>query len=311
MTKRTKRPQGKTAQAPQRRLPPRRRPSWMLIAVAALGIVGVVIAVVVFATSGGSKKAGPASSAGLPNTLDYHSLLVSPSDPSQLFLGTHQGLYSSVDGGHTWAAAALGGQDAMNLVRARSSVVWAAGHEVLAKSADDGRTWADVHPAGLPSLDVHGFAVDPRDGETLYAAVAGQGLYRSDDGGASFKAVSKEVGPNVMGLAVARHRRILAGDLRLGLLVSRDGGKSWTPRLRAQLLGLAISPGNPKRILATGPGILLSQDGGRTWKQVLSLPKGAGPVAWVPSAPSTAYVVGFNRRLYRSSDGGETWSTVS
>jgi photosystem II stability/assembly factor-like uncharacterized protein len=188
--------------------------------------------------------------------------------------------------------------------------VWLAGHQVFKKSGDGGATWSDVRPAGLPSLDIHGFAVDPRNARILYAAVAGQGLYRSGDGGRSFSLASDQVGGNVMALAVLPDGRILAGDMQQGLLESSDGGASWSQRLRAQVMGLAVNPTDPKRLLTTGAGIALSTDAGRSWRSVLDLPDGAGPVAWARSNPKLAYAVGFNRTLYRSGDGGKTWSAV-
>jgi hypothetical protein len=52
---------------------------------------------------------GPAASVGLPNTADYHSLMVAPGDPRHILLGTHAGLYESVDGGSSWRRVALAG----------------------------------------------------------------------------------------------------------------------------------------------------------------------------------------------------------
>lgn len=307
-TKKRRPPSRRQIQHPKQRAARRQR-AWWLPAGAALGLI--VLAVILALTQFNGGSGGTSASAGLPDTPDYHSLLVDPSNPQELVLGTHAGLYASSDGGRHWRFAALAGDDAMNLARPSGQTVWLAGHEVFKKSTDGGATWADVKPSGLPGLDIHGFAADPRNPKTLYAAVAGQGLYRSRDGGGSFALVSKEVGGAVMALAVVPDGRILAGDMRQGLLESRDGGASWKVRLRAGLAGLAVNPRDPKRIVATGAGIALSTDGGRTWRSVLDLPAGAGPVAWSPSEPNLAYAVGFNRTFYRSTDSGASWQPVA
>lgn len=294
--------------APVRR---RQAPAWRsrwVYAVAGLGVVLVAVLVVVLARGGGS----PGTAAGLPNTPDYHSLLVAPRDPRTLVLGTHDGLFQSSDGGRTWTRASLPGRDAMNLSRpGGGATVWAAGHDVLAKSVDGGATWSDVSPAGLPGLDVHGFAVDPRSPLVVYAAIAGRGLYRSRDGGVSFGEVSATIGPAVMALAVLPNGTLLAGDMQQqGLLASRDGGRTWRGVARASIMGLAVDPAGGRRVLASGPGVLLSTDGGASWRQALALDAGTGPIAWAPSSPRVAYVVGLDRSLYRSDDAGATWARV-
>lgn len=303
----------RAVRAPTRRQPRLSRPwAYALAGAAAAAAIAVIVGVAVPRSNEGSGSPTGAAepTPGLPNTPDYHSLMVSPTNAKALLLGTHYGLFRSTDGGRTWAPDALGGQDAMNLVRPGGQTLWVAGHMVLAKSVDSGKTWSDVRPTGLPGLDVHGFASDPRDSRTLYAAIAGKGLYRSTDGGSSFNVVSTDVGPAVMALAVMRDGRILAGDMQQGLMISRDGGKTWTQHLRAGLMGLALNPTDPHRLLATGPGVLLSTDGGATWKRVLDIPDGGGPVAWSRSNPKIAYAVGFDRTLYRSADTGQTWSAV-
>jgi photosystem II stability/assembly factor-like uncharacterized protein len=279
-----------------------------VLALAAVAVAAVAVVAAVAMQRGGD--GGGAVSAGLPNTPDYHSLLVNPTIPRKLVLGTHNGLYVSTDGGRHWRFDALSGDDAMNLARPGGQTIWLAGHEVFKKSSDGGVTWSDVRPAGLPSLDIHGFAVDPRNPRTLYAAVAGEGLYRSRDSGRSFALASNQVGGNVMALAVLPDGRILAGDMRRGLLESSNGGASWKQTLRVQLMGLAVNPSDPKRLLGAGAGIALSTDGGRSWRSVLDLADGVGPVAWSQSNPKLAYAVGFDRTLYRSADGGESWQPV-
>jgi photosystem II stability/assembly factor-like uncharacterized protein len=316
MTTSTQKRRKPRVQGPQRREPRSSRPwVWALGGAVVVAAVAAVIGVAVTRPNGGSGAAGsPKASepaAGLPNTPDYHSLMVSPNNAKALLLGTHYGLFRSADGGRTWVSDALGGQDAMNLVRPGGKTLWVAGHMVLAKSTDGGTTWVNVRPSGLPGLDVHGFAADPRSSRTLYAAIAGRGLYRSIDGGNSFSVASADVGAAVMALAVTPDGRILAGDMQKGLMVSRDGGKTWAVKLRAGLMGLALNPADPKRVLAAGPGVLLSTDGGTSWKKVLDIAAGAGPLAWSRSNPRIAYVVGFDRTLYRSTDSGRTWSAVA
>jgi photosystem II stability/assembly factor-like uncharacterized protein len=247
---------------------------------------------------------------GLPHTPDYHALLVSPTNARHIVLGTHAGLYESNDGGRRWRTGELAGEDAMNLVRTRTGAVWAAGHNVLFRSGNDGRSWTEARPSGLPGLDLHGFAAHPRDADTLFAAVAGEGLYRSTDGGHTFQLVSTNVGPNVYGLALTPAGRILAADPKRGVYASDDGGRNWTVVLKDAAIGVAMSPSRPGSVLATGSGIFLSGDGGNRWRRVLAVEGGVGPVAWAPSDPRVAYAIGGERQLYRSTDGGRSWRAV-
>jgi photosystem II stability/assembly factor-like uncharacterized protein len=281
---------------------------WAWMAAGAAAVLALALAA---CGSSGGANGGSTVKPGLPNTPDYHSLLVDPTNSNKIVLGTHYGLYVSTDGGRHWRADKLQGDDAMNIARPEGNTIWVAGHNVFKKSTDGGASWSDVRPSGLPSLDIHGFAVDPRDSKTLYAAVAGQGFFRSGNGGRSFSLVSAEVGGSVMALAATPDGRILAGDMQRGLLVSRNGGKTWQRVVRASILGLAINPTDPKRILASTAGIALSTDGGRNWRLAFNLPKGVGPVAWSQSEPKLAYAVGLNRIFYRSVDGGETWRPVT
>lgn len=305
----------KKPQHPQQRKSTQARTSRPLLVVGVAGLLALAAIAIVLTRGSGEDTIG-ATAAALPNTSDYHSLLVAPNAPEQLVLGTHQGLFRSSDGGRTWAQAELVNQDAMNLARASGKTVWAAGHGVLARSSGGGSSWQDVQPRGLPpSLDVHGFAVDPDSGR-LWAAVAGQGLYRSDDGGASFSLISKEVGAGVMGLEVLPGGRMLAADMQAQkLLSSEDGGKTWNTPLDRPVMTVAAAPNNSKLLLASilgnDAGIVRSVDGGESWDPVLTLPEGPGPIAWSESEPRMAYVVSLDRTLFRSTDAGASWQQVT
>ena len=294
-------PKKKRARLPYRTL------AWT--AVAALAALGAFL--LAREQAEGPDEAVTPQALGLPRTPDYHSLLVDRENPGRILLGTHVGVYESRDGGRRWAFAELEGQDAMHLAWTRGETVWAAGHNVLARSTDGGETWTDVRPAGLPGLDVHGFASDPSRPDHLYAAIAGEGLFRTTDGGKTFRLASKKVGPDVMALAVTPDGRLFAGDARKGLVASADGGKTWRRVLAAAVVGVAVSPADPDRLLAAGQAIYASEDGGKTWNDVHAVDGGFGSVAWAPSAPATAYAVGLDRKLYRSTDGGRTWKAVA
>lgn len=307
--KKHRKPSTPRVQGPRKRTDRPSRPKWFLVVAATAALAGVAVVATVLATGSGDDSS---SAVGLPRTADYHSLLVAPESASALVLGTHVGLFRSSDGGRTWTKAELDGNDAMNLAQPNGKTMWAAGHDVLAKSADGGITWQEVSPSGLPSLDVHGFAVDPRNSNRLYAAIAGQGLYRSTDGGRSFSLVSRVVGAGVMALAVLSDGTLLAGDMeRQELATSANDGRDWTGIVRASVMGLAVNPSRPRLVLASGPGVLRSTDSGMTWKQALSNEAGTGPIGWSPGDPRIAYVVGLDRSLWRSDDFGATWTAVT
>lgn len=244
---------------------------------------------------------------GVPEAPDYHAVLVDDENPLRVLLGTHDGVYESSNGGQTWQRTTLAGADAMSLDAGGDSTVWASGHGVLSMSVDGGKTWRSVVPRGLPGLDIHAFAVDPTDSRSLYAAIAGRGLYHSKDGGVSFLRVSRDVGGNVVSLALTENGELIASDSERGLRLTVDGGRSWEPLMSTPLNGLAVNPTSPGTILGGGPGVLLSWDGGRSFKEVLDLPQGASSVAWAPSNGDVAYALGLDGVLYWTVDRGQTW----
>ena len=277
-----------------------------------------LVVVVGLAACGGSDSAGGAdasasgSLASILGDSHVHSLIVDRQDPKRLFLGLHKGLYMSADAGRSWDLADLEGNDAMNLASASEGApLWVAGHEVLERSDDDGASWESVRPEGLPGLDLHGFAVRPdRPGE-IVAAVAGQGLYRSSDGGASFALLSTQVGPSVFGMTLTADGTLFAADPSQGLLVSSDGGRTFRVGIQGQgLVSVAAVPRRPGLVLAGGqPGVVVSRDGGDLWESAFT-DAAVAAVAIDPSDPRRAYAVGDDGRLYTTGDAARTWSAV-
>jgi photosystem II stability/assembly factor-like uncharacterized protein len=252
--------------------------------------------------------AAPAALAGVPKASDYHSLLVLPGDANTLLLGTHQGLYRTTDRGRTWHVSSLAGEDAMNLVRAGNTILMG-GHNVFAESSNGGRSWRRFRPKGLPSLDVHGLAVDPRAPNVVYAQIAGKGLYRSADGGFSFRLVSSDVNGMMMQVAVTPAGHLVVGDMSRGIWLSSNGLK-WSHTATGMVMGVAVDPRNADRIVATGRGIAISRNGGKSWTAALRSKVMFGPVAWAPQKRGVVYAVGYDRSFWRSLDAGRSWQRI-
>ncbi|MEO8433013.1 MAG: glycoside hydrolase, partial [Acidobacteriota bacterium] len=157
-------------------------------------------------------------------------------------------------GGRTVGAAGIPDQPNVFFIGVNNGGVW--------KSSDAGRTWVPIFD-GQPTQSIGAIALAPSDPNVIYVGSGeglqrpdlsvGDGIYRSTDGGKSW-----------------RH---------LGL---RD----------AQQIGaLAVDPRDPKRVFAAvlghpyGPnaerGVFRSKDGGETWEKVLFRDENTGAIAVV------------------------------
>jgi photosystem II stability/assembly factor-like uncharacterized protein len=272
-------------------------------------VVGIVLAAAACG-SGTEQSAGAGTLRQVMGDQHAHSLKVDPGDPDALLLGLHGGLYRSTDAGRSWRLAGLDGDDAMNVVGDRGGApLWVTGHNVLERSLDGGKSFDPVRPRGLPSLDLHGFAVREGKPSEIYAAAAGEGLYRSEDGGDSFELVSRTVGPSAFGLAERRDGTLFISDPGQGFLISGDGGRSFRMPLRGQgLVSVAIEPGGRGLVVVGGePGLYLSRDGGRRFEEGFT-DAAVAAVAIAPSDPKRVYAVGSDGTVFVSDDGARTWS---
>ena len=145
------------------------------------------------------------------------------------------------------------------------------------ESADGGRTWAP-RTDDQPTAAVGAVAFAPSDPRVAYAgtgqgealAALGVGLLRSEDGGATWRAlVARELlGAGFHDLLVdpGDPGRLLAATTA-GLWASADGGRSWERRLAGR--SWAVSAGAGGELLAGGElGLHRSEDGGATWRPV-------------------------------------------
>lgn len=90
-------------------------------------------------------------------------------------------------------------------------------------------------------------------------------------------------------------------------LASSDGGRTWDKRpVPAPLIGLALSPKDPRALIASFPsGLLASSDGGASWRSLSGPP---GLLTW--PAADELYLAGADGTVSRSTDRGRSWETI-
>jgi len=283
---------------------------------------------------------------GLPPAPEVRAIVVHPTQPGTVFVGTQAGVYRSRDHGDHWTrldAPAPGLAVWSLLVHPRDPDTVLAGYEpaAICRSTDGGASWRSV-PLGVtfPDITVRpdprpkritGIAVDPSRGDEIYASVEVGGLLRSLDGGGTWECVTE--GLYVVDDAVDLHGVVVSPGRprtvniigRIGMFRSEDGGARWqhVPVPPLTLRGtycrkLTVAPDDPGTFyLGAGTdfdgdeGVLFrSQDDGRTWRR---LDLGTKPrstlfgVAVDPRAPAHIYCASKGGEVFGSRDRGATW----
>ena len=217
------------------------------------------------------------------------------------------------------------------------------------KSLDGGNSWKNM---GLKASEhISKIIVHPENSDVVWVAAQGplwspggeRGLYKSTDGGATWKKtlgddtwvgvtdiVIDSRNPEVLYAATwQRHRNVasyMGGGPGSGLHKSEDGGETWMalkkgiPTSNMGKIGLAISYHNPDHIFAaieldqrTG-GIFMSADRGASWKKMSDTVSGAtGPHYYQelytsPHAEGRLYLM--DVRVQVSDDFGKTFSIL-
>ena len=290
-----------------------------------------------------------------------------PNKPNLFYFGaTGGGVWKTTTGGREWENISdgfFGGSiGAISVSKSDPNVIYVGGGEKTVrgnvssgygiwKSVDAGKTWTS---SGLKkSRHVPRIAIHPTNSEIVYAGVLGniykptedRGLYKSIDGGKSWKKVlySNEhsgvvdliidpTNPRIIFASTWRVQRtpfsLSSGGEGSALWKSTDSGETWKeisknegfPKDTLGIIGVTVSPLNNQRVWAIVEnkekgGLYRSDDGGETWKQINSERK-LRQRAWYytriyADTKDVNKVYVLNVRYHKSVDGGKTFSTYN
>jgi len=220
-------------------------------------------------------------------------------------------------------------------------------------SADDlaALEWREIGSAA-PSGRITRFAVHPDDTRIIYTASASGGLWKTENGGTTWTSIFDEqpvismgdvalapTDPDIVWLGTGEQNSVRSSQFGNGVYRSDDGGETWRHMglEGSRHIGrILIHPENADIVYVAamgslwGPnperGLYRTTDGGETWTQLLrpSEYTGVVEVQMHPDNPDVLFAASFQRErrmwsmvgggeeggLYRSNDGGESWSEV-
>ncbi len=115
--------------------------------------------------------------------------------------------------------------------------------------------------------------------------------------------------PRINDLASLRGQTLLAGTSD-GIFRSDDAFRSWTQLLKTEgeVTAVVLSPAGELSLAATGLGLRASRDEGRTWTEIAGPGRARANALAIVSGEPRVILAATIRGLYRSSDGGASWS---
>jgi len=268
-----------------------------------------------------------------PDGGDVRSLAYDPQNPDHIFLGTSTGtLFSSTDGGHSWARFAHLGSgddyviDHLAIDPQSPNKMFAAAWSVenqqagdLFRSNDGGQSWETI--AAMHGKSIRAMAIASSDSKTLVAGAL-DGVFRSTDGGKNWQKISSSNSEihNIESIAVDPKNPdvVYAGTWHLAWKTD-DGGANWRHINKGMIedsdvFSIIVDSSNPSVVFASAcSGIYKSQSAGDSFSKIQGIPFSARRTRVLKQDPTNSAIVyaGTTEGLWKTADAGKTWTRVS
>ena len=262
--------------------------------------------------------------------IHVESLAIDPRTADTIYAGTFYLPYKSVDGGQSWKSIKNGIIDdsdifAIDIDPRDPNHIIASACSGIYESKTAGDSWRKVQ--GIPSQSRRTRAIlqHPSVPGLVFAGTT-EGFWRSDKGGdpdSWMVTTSRQLEINSIAVHPSRPDMVFIGTNNYGVMVSTDGGKSFTPTnggFSGRFANAILADREiPNRIYAstintaTGGGFLfVSDDNGETWHPSMrSMPSRLITYAILQDAGDANIIyLGTNLGVYRSTDRGTSWAPV-
>ena len=265
-----------------------------------------------------------------PGLLHVESLAIDPRTTDTIYAGTWYLPYKSVDGGQSWKSIKNGIIDdsdifAIDIDPRDPNHIIASACSGIYETKNAGDSWRKVQ--GIPSQSRRTRAIlqHPSVPGMVFAGTT-EGFWLSDKNGDAdswMVTTSRQLEINSIAVHPSRPDMIFIATNNYGVMVSNDGGKSFTPTnggFSGRFANAILADREaPNRVYAstintaTGGGFFfVSDDNGESWKPSMrSMPSRLITYAILQDASDANIIyLGTNLGVYRSTDRGTSWAPV-
>ena len=262
--------------------------------------------------------------------LHVESLAIDPRTANTIYAGTWYLPYKSTDGGQTWTSIKNGIIDdsdifAIDIDPRDPNHIIASACSGIYETKTAGDSWRKVQ--GIPSQSRRTRAImqHPSAPGIVFAGTT-EGFWRSDKGGDAdswMVTTSRQLEINSIAVHPSRPDMVFIGTNNYGVMVSNDGGKSFTPTnggFSGRFANAILADREtPNRVYAstintaTGGGFFfVSEDNGDSWRPSMrSMPSRLITYAILQDASDANIIyLGTNLGVYKSTDRGTSWAPV-